>query len=61
MEGLLTVRFVLNRRVELLHSVQVEGGRVLHRRMINRSLDQLRNLLLDEDKVPELSGVEMFM
>src|SRR5262249_181695 len=43
----------------LLHRLQVKGGRVLHRRVVDGRLGEFRHLLLDEDKPPELSGVEV--
>src|SRR6185436_12985234 len=44
-------RLVLDRRVDLLlHRLQVEGRRVLHRREVDGSLGKVGYLLLDEDE-----------
>src|SRR5579863_6712839 len=43
----------------LLHRVQVERGRVLHGRVVDGRLGQVRHPLLDKDVTPELSGVEV--
>src|SRR5215813_13777291 len=52
--------FVLDRLLDLLlHSVQVEGGGILHWWVIDRRLGELRNLLLNKDKAPELSSIEI--
>ena len=61
---MLTVRLlpalVPDRLVDLLlHRVQVEGGRILHRRVVDGRLGQLRHRLLDEDEPPELAGIEV--
>src|SRR5438552_4174746 len=38
----------------LLHGIEVEARTLLHRRELDRGLGQLRHLLLDMDKAPEL-------
>ena len=43
----------------LLHRLEVEGSRVLHRRIVDRRLRQLRDVLLDQDEAPELAGEEV--
>src|SRR5207253_5388269 len=43
----------------LLHRVQVEGSRVLHRRVVDGRLGKGGHPLLDEDETPELTGVEV--
>src|SRR5262245_47475456 len=43
----------------LLHLIEVEGGRVLHRRIVDRRHRQLPDVLLDLDKTPELARVEV--
>src|SRR5581483_11446221 len=42
-----------------LDRLQVEGGRVLHRRVLEGRLGQVRHPLLDEDEPPELPGEEV--
>src|SRR5215831_11910754 len=39
--------------------LEVEGGRCLHRRILDGSLRQLHHVLLDHHKTPELTGVEL--
>src|SRR5262249_38580053 len=43
----------------LFHRIKVEGGRVLHRRIVDRRQRQLLDKLLDHDKAPELPGGEV--
>src|SRR5262245_25611686 len=43
----------------LLHRIQVEGRRVLHRRIVDRRLRQLGDVLLHHDEAPELAGEEV--
>src|SRR3989442_2877313 len=43
----------------LLHRIEVEGSRILHRRIINRRQRQLLDILLDQNEPPELSGEEV--
>src|SRR5215472_16060154 len=43
----------------LLHCLQVEGGRVLHRRIVNGRLGKVGHVLLDHDEAPELAGEEV--
>ena len=61
---MLTVRLlpslVPDRLLDLLfYRIEVEGGRVLHRRILNRRLRELRHLLLDEHEAPELARIEV--
>src|SRR5262245_6503422 len=42
-----------------LHRLEVEGSRVLHRRVIDCGLRQLCDVLLDHDEAPELAGEEV--
>src|SRR5262249_40098265 len=41
----------------LLHCIEIERGRVLHRRIVDRRQRQLLDKLLDQDESPELAGV----
>lgn len=41
------------------HGLEIERGRRLHRRVIDRRFCQLRHLLLHEDETPELAGIEV--
>src|SRR6516162_11878598 len=43
----------------LLYRIEVEGRRVLHRRIIDRRRCQLLDKLLDHDEAPELTGEEV--
>src|SRR6516165_9009245 len=43
----------------LLHRIEVEGSRVLHRRVIDCCQRQLLDELLDQDEAPELTGEEV--
>src|SRR5262245_7049306 len=43
----------------LLHRLEVEGRRVLHRWIVDCRHRQLRDVLLDHDKAPELARVEV--
>src|SRR5262249_26563360 len=43
----------------LLHRIEVEGGRVLHRRIVDRRERQLLDKLLDQAEAPELTGEEV--
>src|SRR5215831_11462636 len=43
----------------LFHRIKVEGGRVLHRRIVDRRQRELLDKLLDHDKAPELTGEEV--
>src|SRR5215831_15689003 len=43
----------------LFHRIKVEGGRVLHRRIVDRRQRQLLDKLLDHDEAPELTGEEV--
>src|SRR5215813_1421131 len=51
---------VLDHLLDLfLHRLEVEGGRVLHRRILDRRQRQLLDKLLDQDETPELAGEEV--
>jgi len=55
--GILLTWAVLDHLVYLLlHRIKVEGRRVLHRRIVDRRLRQLGDVLLDHDEAPELTG-----
>src|SRR5262245_65705037 len=43
----------------LLHRFQIEGSRILHRRIVDGSLRKLSDLLLDQHEPPELPGIEI--
>src|SRR5215471_14922354 len=43
----------------LLHRIEIEGSRVLHRRIVNRRQRQFLDILLDHDEAPELTGEEV--
>src|SRR5215510_2015880 len=43
----------------LLHRLEVEGSRVLHRRIVDRRQRQLLDELLDQDEAPELAREEV--
>src|SRR5262245_30949113 len=43
----------------LLHRLEIEGSRVLHRRIVDRGGRQLPNELLDLDEAPELAAKEL--
>src|SRR5262245_51895222 len=43
----------------LFHRIEVEGSRVLHRRIVDRRQRQLLDVLLDHDEAPELTGEEV--
>src|SRR5262249_4604337 len=43
----------------LLDRIEVEGSRVLHRRIVHRGRRQLPDELLDHDEAPELAGKEL--
>ena len=50
----------LDHRVDLLlRGLQVEGSRVLHRRVVDGRFGKFRDLALDEDEPPELAGIEL--
>src|SRR5262245_66686732 len=58
--GLLLTWAVLDHLVYLLlHRIKVEGRRVLHRRIVDRRLRQLGDVLLDHDEAPELTREEV--
>src|SRR5439155_3711785 len=51
---------LLHHRLDLgLNGVEVEGGRILHRRIVNCRHCRLRYDLLHEHKTPELAGEEI--
>src|SRR5204863_9040852 len=43
----------------LFHRFEVEGSRVLHRRIFDCGRRQLRNVRLEQDEAPELPGKEV--
>src|SRR5215471_12236593 len=43
----------------LFHRIKVEGGRILHRRIVDRRQRQLLDKLLHQDEAPELTGEEV--
>src|SRR6266852_2002284 len=43
----------------LLRRFEIEGSRVLHRRIVDRRQRQLLDRLLDQDEAPELTGEEI--
>jgi hypothetical protein len=43
----------------LLHRVEVEGSRVLHRRVVDGRQRQFLDILLNHDEAPEFAGVEV--
>src|SRR5262249_35045304 len=51
---------VLDQLVDLLlHRIEVEGRRILHRRIVDRRERQLLDKLLDQHEPPELACVEV--
>src|SRR5262245_30505472 len=53
-------RTVLSHLLDLsLHRLEVERSRILHRRIIDCGLRQLRDVLLHHDEAPEFSGKEV--
>src|SRR5262245_12656999 len=57
---MLLTRAVLHRLLDLLlHGFKVERSRALHRRVLDRSLRQIRDVLLDHDEAPELASEEL--
>ena len=58
--SLLVTRLVPDRRVDLpLHGLEIEGSRVLHRRVVNCRQGQFRDFLLNADEPPELASIEV--
>src|SRR5262245_54202720 len=56
----LLTRAVLHRLLNLLlHRFKVERSRTLHRRILDRGLRQIGDVLLDHDEAPELAGEEV--
>src|SRR5436305_8283979 len=56
----LLARLVLDRLLDLLFdSIQVEGSRILHRRIVNRRKGQFLDHLLNKDEPPELASKEV--
>src|SRR5262245_51736000 len=57
---LLLTRAILDHLLDLLlHCLEVEGSRVLHRRIVDRGQRQLLDELLDQDEAPELAREEV--
>src|ERR1051326_9105822 len=61
LESVRLLSFVaLHHRLDLLlHCVEVERGRLLHRRKVDGRLSECRHLLLNKNESPELAGVEL--